>query len=215
VNNVTSYAYDKSYGWGDAWQDRLFRAKLIIVFVLFLTQLLLLPSFFAFIEKRDGVVLNDWLLQYIPARDFSVAIFILIWSVFLLAIVRSVQEPAIFLPLLACTVALLMLRITTIYLFALDPPEGLIVLKDPLTSLTYGGRGLFITKDLFFSGHTSNLFMVYLLLPKKRDKWFVLACSIAVGVLVLIQHVHYSMDVAGAFIITFFLVKGVRKFFVV
>ncbi|MDB5276655.1 phosphatase PAP2-related protein [Ferruginibacter paludis] len=215
MNNVTSYAYDKSYGWGDAWQDRLFRAKLIIVFVLFLTQLLLLPSFFAFIEKRDGVVLNDWLLQYIPARDFSVAIFILIWSVFLLAIVRSVQEPAIFLPLLACTVALLMLRITTIYLFALDPPEGLIVLKDPLTSLTYGGRGLFITKDLFFSGHTSNLFMVYLLLPKKRDKWFVLACSIAVGVLVLIQHVHYSMDVAGAFIITFFLVKGVRKFFVV
>jgi hypothetical protein len=215
VNNVTSYAYDKSYGWGDAWQDRLFRAKLIIIFALFITQLLLLPSFFAFIEKRDGVVLNDWLLQYIPARDFSVAIFILIWSVFLLAIIRSVQEPAIFLPLLACTVALLMLRITTIYLFALDPPEGLIVLKDPLTSLTYGGRGLFITKDLFFSGHTSNLFMVYLLLPKKRDKWFVLACSIAVGALVLIQHVHYSMDVAGAFIITFFLVKGVRKFFVV
>jgi len=32
---------------------------------------------------------------------------------------------------------------------------------------------------------------------------------------VLVQHVHYTMDVAGAFIITFFLVKGVRKFFVV
>ncbi|MEO6357838.1 MAG: phosphatase PAP2-related protein [Ferruginibacter sp.] len=215
MNNVTSYAYDKSYGWGDAWQDRLFRVKLIVVSLLFLAQLLLLPSFFAIIEKRDGMVLNDWILEYLPAHDFSVLIFILIWSVFLLAIIRSVQEPSIFLPLLTCTVMLLMLRITTIYLFPLNPPDGLIVLKDPLTSLTYGGRGLFITKDLFFSGHTSNLFMVYLCLPKKRDKWFVLTCAIAVGALVLVQHVHYSMDVVGAFIITFLLVKGVRKFFAV
>ncbi len=99
----------------------------------------------------------------------------------------------------------------SIYLVALDPPDGLIKLIDPLTSLTYGGRGIFMTKDLFFSGHTSNLFMFYLCLQKRRDKLFVLLGCIIVAVLVLVQHVHYSIDVIAAFIITWFLVKGVKK----
>ena len=71
----------------------------------------------------------------------------------------------------------------------LDPPHGLIVLIDPLTSLTYGGRGVFITKDLFFSGHTSNVFMFYLCLQKKKDKMFLLLASITVGILVLAQQI--------------------------
>ena len=215
MNNVTSYVYDKTYGWGEAWQDRVFRTKLITAFLMFFALLIYLPSFFAFIQKREGIVLNDWLLQYIPARDFSVLIFIIIWSVFLLAIVRSIYDPAVFLTLIVCSVVMLLARMGTIYFFALNPPEGLIVLQDPLTSLTYGGKGIFITKDLFFSGHTSNLFLVYLCLPKKNDKRFVLLCAIAVAVLVLVQHVHYSMDVAGAFLITFLLVKLSRKIFTV
>ena len=107
--------------------------------------------------------------------------------------------------------ALLILRMSAIYLFELNPPQGLIVLRDPLTSITYGGRGIFITKDLFFSGHTSNLFMVYLCLQKRRDKIFVLLGTITVAVLVLVQHVHYSMDVIGAFIITFFVVNAIKN----
>ncbi len=156
-------------------------------------------------------MLNDWILSYVPARDFSVLIFIIIWSVFLLVIFRSIQDPALFLLVILSLVALLILRMSTIYLFELNPPQGLIILRDPLTSITYGGRGLFITKDLFFSGHTSNLFMVYLCLQKKRDKIFVLLGTIMVAVLVLVQHVHYSMDVIGAFIITFFVVNAIKN----
>ena len=215
MNNATICAYDKSYGWGDAWQERVFRTKLIASLFIFFALLLLLPSFFAYIEKREGVVMDDLLLQAIPARDFSVLIFILIWSVFLLVIIRSVQDPAVFLSILVCSIVVLLMRMTTIYLFALNPPQGLIVLKDPITSITYGGKGIFITKDLFFSGHTSNLFLVYLCLPKKKDKFFVLLAALTVGILVLVQHVHYSMDVIGAFLITFLLVKLARKFFAV
>lgn len=211
MNNVTTYALDKGNSWVDAWQNKYFRTKLITGLILFIGLLLILPSFFAFIEKREGVTLNDLLLQNIPARDFSVLIFIIIWSVFLLVIVRSVQDPALFLVIILSLVTLLILRMTTIYLFELNPPQGLIVLRDPLTSLTYGGRGIFITKDLFFSGHTSNLLMVYLCLQKKRDRIFVLLGTITVAILVLVQHVHYSMDVIGAVLITFFVVKGVKK----
>jgi hypothetical protein len=210
VNNVTSLAYDENNSWGEAWQNRRFRNIVIPTSVVFVALIFFLPSFFASIEKRVGIVLNDWLLEIIPGRDFSVVIFIVIWSASLLVIIRSVQQPAIFLRIIISLVLLLLLRMLTIYLVALDPPEGLIKLKDPLTSLTYGGSGVFMTKDLFFSGHTSNLFMFYLCLQKRGDKLFVLVGTIIVAALVLVQHVHYSVDVIGAFIITFFLVKGVK-----
>ena len=211
MEDVTFYAFDKSNTWGEAWQNKGFRTKLIASLLIFVGLLLFLPHFFAFIEKREGVVINDWILQLIPAKNFSVIIFILIWSVFLLAIIRSVQEPAVSLMILLSVVIILFLRILTIYFVVLDPPPGLMVLTDPLTSLTYGGKGIFITRDLFFSGHTSNLFIVYLCVQKKADKIFVLLSAITVGILVLVQHVHYSMDVIGAFFITWLVVKWVKK----
>jgi hypothetical protein len=201
----------KSISWNDALHNRQFRTKVIIASILLLSVLLIFPSFFAFIEKREGIVLNDWLLPYIPAQNFSILIFIITWSVFILVIVRSIQQPDFFLTILFSVAFLQLLRIVTIYFVALNPPEGLIALKDPLLSIEYGGNGIFITKDLFFSGHTSNLFMAYLCLQKKTDKLFVLVCTILVAILVLVQHIHYSIDVIGAFIFTFFLVKGVKK----
>ncbi len=210
MNNATSFAYDKNNSWAEAWQNKRFRNVIIPAVILFIAILFILPSFFAIIEKREGIVLNDWLLEFLPARDFSVLIFIIIWSAGGLVILRSIQQPDIFLRVIISMVLLLLLRILTIYLVALDPPEGLIKLRDPLTSLTYGGRDVFITKDLFFSGHTSDLFMFYLCLQKRGDKLFTLLGSIIVGALVLVQHVHYSIDIIAAFIITFFLVKGVK-----
>jgi membrane-associated phospholipid phosphatase len=108
-------------------------------------------------------------------------------------------------------ISLTLIRIITISAFPLDPPLSLIPLVDPLTSLTYGGRGVFITKDLFFSGHTSNLFMFYLCLQKKRDKQFALATTIIVGCLVLVQHVHYFIDVMGAIVFTYLLVMFTKQ----
>lgn len=113
------------------------------------------------------------------------------------------SAPCYFLKAMYLVIAITLSRIITIYLVPLDPPPGLIVLKDPLTSITYGGLYLFISKDLFFSGHTANLFMFYLRLQKKRDKQFALFATIAVGSLLLVQHVHYTVDVIVAFIFTY------------
>ena len=175
--------------------------------LLFAAILFLLPPFFSIIEARQGIVLNDWLLQQIPSMDFSILIFILVWSTSLLVLTRCIQQPAIFLMTLYFLILITLSRIITISIIPLDPPNGLIVLKDPITSLTYGGSSVFITKDLFFSGHTSNLFMFYLCLQKKNDKLFALFTSLLVGLLVLVQHVHYSIDVIGAIIFTYLLVK--------
>lgn len=58
--------------------------------------------------------------------------------------------------------------------------------------------------DLFFSGHTGVPFLMALVFWK--DKWlryFCLATSVFFGVIVLLGHLHYTIDVASAFFITF------------
>jgi membrane-associated phospholipid phosphatase len=202
-----TYPYYSNSTWSEAWASSLFRKKVIFGILLFPSILLILPTFFSKIEARQGIVLNDWLLKRIPSMDFSVVIFILVWSTSLLILVRCIQKPAIFLMTLYFLIIITLLRIITISIIPLDPPNGLIILKDPITSLSYGGSSVFITKDLFFSGHTANLFMFYLCLQKKRDKLFALSTSLLVGLLVLVQHVHYSIDVIGAIVFTYLLVK--------
>ena len=207
MERSVSYPYYRNSSWSEAWASPVFRKKVIVGVLLFAAILLILPSFFSVIEARQGIVLNDFLLHLIPSMDFSVLIFILVWSTFLLVLTRCIQQPAIFLMILYFLIFITLTRILTISIIPLDPPTGLIILKDPLTSLSYGGSGVFITKDLFFSGHTSNLFMFYLCLQKKRDKQFALFTSLLVGSLVLVQHVHYSIDVIGAIVFTYLLVK--------
>ena len=207
MENPISYPYYSNSTWSEAWASSFFRKKVIIGVLLFASILFILPTFFSKIEARQGIVLNDWLLQRIPSMDFSVVIFILVWSTSLLILVRCIQKPAIFLMTLYFLIIITLLRIITISIIPLDPPNGLIILKDPITSLSYGGSSVFITKDLFFSGHTANLFMFYLCLQKKRDKLFALSTSLLVGLLVLVQHVHYSIDVIGAIVFTYLLVK--------
>ena len=205
------YPLYRSSSWSEAWASNQFRSKAIGAVIIFITILLFLPHFFYIIEKRQGIVLNDWLLQSIPALDFSLTIFIFLWSTSLLIIIRSIQHPAIFLLSIFLLIVITLTRVVTISLFPLDPPLGLIHLIDPLTSLTYGGTQVFITKDLFFSGHTSNLFMFYLCLQKKRDKQFALLATVMVGFLLLVQHVHYSIDVIAAIIFTYGLVKLTKR----
>ena len=84
-------------------------------------------------------------------------------------------------------------RVLTILLVPLDPPGGLITLVDPLSNFFYGAK--FVTKDLFFSGHTSTVFLLFLTIPGKTDKKLALIATFIVGLLLLVQHVHYTLDV--------------------
>ena len=51
------------------------------------------------------------------------------------------------------------------------------------------------------------MIMIGLLLPGKWEKRLAFAAALAVGCLVLIQHIHYSIDVIGAWVFTWFLYK--------
>ena len=102
-------------------------------------------------------------------------------------------------------------RMVSIVMVPLDPPDGLIKLNDPLTSLIYGGKDKFITKDLFFSGHTATMVFVCYFLPTKQERRIALGLSLVLVALLLIQHVHYSLDVAAAPFFTLAAIWIVKK----
>jgi hypothetical protein len=189
--------------WKTAWSNPTYRYKVLIGTSIFFIVLLILPIFFGFIEKRESYQLNDWLLKYIVAADVSVPTFIIIWSMTILTLIRCSQDPQIFLVFLFSLILVFISRMLTILIFPLNPPAGLVVLKDPVSNFFYGGTNVFITRDLFYSGHTASQFLMFLCLRKKSDKLLALSASLMVGTLVLIQHVHYTIDVMGAFLFTF------------
>ncbi len=191
--------------WRKAWTNKAFRLKTVVGSVVLIGVLISFPFFFALIEQRQGTQFNDRLLQFIPAIDVSGITFVVIWSMSLFLWIRCAQKPYIFLVTLCSFVILCFTRMITISLFPLNPPEGLIPLRDPISSLFYGGPEVFITKDLFYSGHTATQFLIFLCLRKRNDKMIALLCTLTVAALVLIQHVHYTIDVLGAFVITYFV----------
>ncbi len=189
----------------NSWQKHLnnkkFKLRLLIGLSFLILLIPVLPSFFNYIEQRKGVVLNDLILNQIPAWNVSIPIFIIIWIQVAFTIYRAVQNPKIFLLLLWSYIFLTLARITSLLLVPLDPPPQIIELKDPLSNLFYGSK--FMTKDLFFSGHTATLFTMFLCLQNKADKIFLLIGSLLVAMLVLVQHVHYTIDILAAFILSY------------
>jgi hypothetical protein len=186
-----------AYSWPIALKDGFYRKRLIIGMILLTGVLTTFPFYFQYIQKREGTVLNDILLAHLPAVNVSIPLFITIWLTALLLVVRVIKSPRIFLHFLFTFIILSVLRLTTIWFVAINPPEKLIDLADPLSNAFYGKS--FITKDLFFSGHTATLFIIFLCLEKKTDRLLALLATIIVAVLVLVQHVHYTIDVVCAF----------------
>ena len=195
--------------WSTAWAFVTFKKKFLIVSILFAAILLYYPYFFTFIQHRPGKVLNDPVLSFLPSLDMSVYIFSLIYLTVILGLFRAIQSPALFLLFLWSCLFFSLSRIITMTLVPLDPPIGLVPLADPILMTFY--RHSNITKDLFYSGHTGSVFLIYLFLKKKWEKLFALFATVTVGILLLIQHIHYTVDVLFAPFIVYFVFMAAKK----
>ena len=187
--------------WQTAWQSSVFRRKLIIGLVCTFALLLTFPSFFQTIERHTGPVLHDWVLNQLPPQDVSLWIFLIIWATALLLLIRARFSPAVFMMYVYGYIFISLSRMLSINLFPLDPPVGLIPLVDPLSNAFYGKT--YITKDLFYSGHTSSIFLMFLCLRRRWDRIIAFVGSLIVGFLLLVQHVHYTIDVVRAFVFSY------------
>ena len=77
-----------------------------------------------------------------------------------------------------------------------------------IRSLTFGS-------DMFFSGHTGLPFLMALIYGELNKKYYYIfiTASIFFGVVVLLGHYHYSIDVAAAFFITYTIYVIATKWF--
>ncbi len=67
-----------------------------------------------------------------------------------------------------------------------------------------GEAHVWLTKDLFFSGHAATTFLLLLYVWRHpRLRWPMLAAHVVVVVSVFFSHLHYTIDVLGAYAVTF------------
>lgn len=184
------------YTWQIAWDYQSFRIKFILGMIILVAILIFIPHFFTHTEAREGIVLNDWLLNHLPAKDVSVLIFIVLYGMIGLFLYRMSKNTLMCLTALWAFIFICIARIITITLVPLDPPHNIIHLADPCSIFFYHSN--VITKDLFFSGHTATVFLGALCLERKSDKNIAFIAAGLLAGLLLIQHIHYTIDVLAA-----------------
>ena len=181
--------------WQKAWNNNTFRYYLSITFALFIVVIFVYGRFLDYIEERPGSILSDPILNLFSPVEVTWFTFGTIYISVILALVYLSQHPIYLLTALQAYILIAFARMVSMYLTPIDPPPQIIPLEDPFVQSVSSGL---LTRDLFFSGHTSTLFLLYLTCHNRIMKIIFLICTILVGILVLVQHVHYSIDVMAA-----------------
>ena len=175
----------------------------------------------AFNHRADGYIERvgnhapvspDLILRHLPGVDVSTlywwgaAAFVAFATVY--ALLRERPRLAYFARAYA---VLVFARACLMVLTPLHIPDGAIsvdagVIHDSI------GTMLTVHHDLFFSMHTASPFLACLLF---RERWASLVCfafALLMAATVLLLKTHYSLDVAGAFLVTYALFKLQRRF---
>ena len=162
-------------------------------------------QFLAFHElssQANGFVVNDPLFHWLPLFDNSIFIFSITYGSILLYAFMNYRSKGFAARAILSYAFVLLLRIQTLTLVSLKVHPDLIYLEDPfLNDLIYPSR---ITNDLFFSGHVALLCNFAQL---SRYKLVFVVLTVILALLLLMQRVHYSIDVLGAIPFSFLAVR--------
>lgn len=183
--------------WRKAMANPAFSRTLLVAVVAGIGVAVVLPHFFEWVQGRPGTDLHDPVLAIWKARDVSNFTFTVLYGALVVVFISVVRAPLRMLHGLWAYVLMMLLRMLSMALFTLEPPPGIIPLIDPVTQHFYPGATPFL-KDLFFSGHTATLTLMTLLARRGPLRWFAAICTAAVALFVLVQHVHWTVDVLAA-----------------
>lgn len=196
--------------WHKALTNRYFVVEFTAsVFILVFTMLVF-SKFTEFIEVREGIQFNDPVLETFKAIDLTKPIFTMIYGGILFALASLASSPYRLMVLFEAYALMVLTRIVMMSILPLSPPIGMIFLQDPFVE--FFGNGKTLVNDLFFSGHTATLFLLFLAVPKKL-KWAFFIVTILVAVSVLLQKAHYTVDVLVAPYVSFVCHYLILKFF--
>ena len=182
--------------WKEIFKDKKSTADFAVTVIFALLIVIVFPLFLDFIEQREAVVMFDPILNLFNPIDLTWTTFALIYFSVIATVISLLNKPLKFFLALQSYGVMLLFRMLVMYLSPLEAPEKIIPLHDPFVQMF--GSGVILTKDLFFSGHTATMFILFLVAENKILKSLFLITTILVGSAVLLQHVHYTVDVVAA-----------------
>lgn len=162
-----------------------------------------------YVDETKTVSVPDIILNNIPVLNLS---FIFVWGIvlviFIFLVYPLLYEPRKFHYAIGMLSLFLCIRSVFLILTHLGEPMGAINPSAPgiLQFVTY-------SNDLFFSGHAGIPFLGYLIFGSRKIKYFMLIASIILSITVLLMHIHYSIDVASAYFITYGIYRIGDKIF--
>lgn len=183
-------------GWREELKKSDFRKESAATVALLVVVLASFAKFVVWIESRAGVELKDPVLQWFQPINLTWPIFLMIYVGLVIALSYLIRLPKACLSAVQAYSVMITVRMLAMWALPLDPPGSMMVLKDPLVELFGSEQSL--TRDLFFSGHTATMFLLSLVCPHAFLKRLFVVLTIVVGVSVLAQHVHYTIDVIAA-----------------
>lgn len=151
---------------------------------------------------------TDIILNNTRTYDVDVLFVYGIIAFWLLVCFLCIKHPET-LPFTVRSIALfVVIRSVFITLTHIGPfPTHMVVDSHILAKFSFGG-------DLFFSGHTGLPFLMALIYWKRIYlRIFFILASVSFGVIVLLAHLHYSIDVLSAFFITYSISHIAELFF--
>ena len=188
------------------WSNYFKEKKNKISFLLTLLFLIIISFYFkiflTYVESWEHYlgVFNDPFFIIQPI-DFSLYIFILTYGSLFFFII-NLLNPEKNIEVISFSKYSIDLKDYNFILFRLDADPNMITLVDPILNTIFyqfnENTGMYNQHDLFFSGHIANLFIISLLYDNKKIKHFFFIITFVVGVLLVIQRAHYSIDVIFA-----------------
>lgn len=183
--------------WKNEWKNKQFRTLFTISSIILVIVAQHHFYYLGEFQKRPGYRINDWLLDALPSVDLSIPIFFFIYISMYGVLISLLWKPRKFVQAMQLIAMLLFMRTLSIWLVPLEPPARISMLTDPFTEFFVISNEV-VTKDLFFSGHTAFITLFFLLSDTRFLRMFSSISLVVIPFMLLIQHVHYTIDVLVA-----------------
>lgn len=198
--------------WSAALADQYFVLALAGAVIFFVAAL--------FVELRGGeksrnVVapgLQDFILDRLPVVNFNF-IFTELMLIFIgIFVLYQLVHPTT-LPFVIATISFFILIHRAFVFMTNIGPHKDFLYDYGFKSQRAHARKFQNINDFFFSGHTGLLFLMFLLTPFAPLAAVFLVGSVLMGIAVLFMHIHYSIDVFGAYFVTYSIFVLAEKIF--
>ncbi|KAJ9450963.1 hypothetical protein DIPPA_30322 [Diplonema papillatum] len=147
-------------------------------------------------EKHARLVpppVKDPLFSFFPRADVSSLIFICTYGSLVTLLLTHYNNLHFLTQFAVSVTAVQLTRMITIDLLPLRPPPDLVDLEDPvLNTFVYADGG--VTTDLFYSGHTAVVLVMYFLTREVKYLCF----AFPLMALLIVQRIHYTIDICAA-----------------